>query len=51
MALSVASYGKILSYVAIREKISEGWDLNRSGKPTTAPKEVADGYLLPIRGY
>jgi len=51
MALSAASYGKILSHAARGERIPEGWALNKYGKPTTSPKEAAEGYLLPIGGY
>ncbi|MEM1794961.1 MAG: Ldh family oxidoreductase [Sulfolobales archaeon] len=51
MALSVASYGKILSHAARGERIPEGWALNKYGKPTTSPEEAVEGYLLPIGGY
>ncbi len=52
MALSVTSFGKVLSSIYRNEKISEGKILDFEGKPTLDPEDLLKGgSLLPIGGY
>jgi LDH2 family malate/lactate/ureidoglycolate dehydrogenase len=50
MALSAVSMGKIRSAEAAGQSIPEGWAVNKSGTPTTDPKEAIAGMLLPAAG-
>lgn len=50
LSTSAVAKGKIYQYAARGEPIPEGWALDRSGKPTTDPREAIEGILLPMAG-
>jgi len=51
LATSVAAWGKIQSAIDKDESIPEGWLLDAEGHPTTDPRDVRGGTLLPFGGY
>ena len=51
IATSASSAGKINQALKKRERIPEGWALDRKGNPTTDPKEALQGFLLPMAGH
>lgn len=52
MSTSVVSHGKIiLADKEGKERIPEGWAVDREGNPTTKTKEALEGALLPFGGY
>jgi len=51
LATSVAAWGKIQSAIDKDEPIPEGWLLDAEGHPTTDPRDVRGGTLLPFGGY
>jgi len=50
MSTSVVARGKIVLALEKREKIPEGWAVNKRGQPTTDPQEALAGALLPLGG-
>ena len=51
LALTTVIRGKIMLAAQRRERIPEGWALDRDGKPTTDPKEAIEhGSMFPIGG-
>lgn len=54
LSLSVAARGKILEAARTGKAISEGWAVDRHGRPTTDPNAALEGALLPaggVKGY
>lgn len=50
MATSVVAKGKVNLYDKLGKKIPEGWIIDKDGNPTTDPKDVVEGALLPFGG-
>ncbi|MFO7696184.1 MAG: Ldh family oxidoreductase [Anaerolineae bacterium] len=50
-ATSVAAWGKIQSAIDKNESIPEGWLLDAEGHPTTDPRDVRGGTLLPFGAH
>jgi LDH2 family malate/lactate/ureidoglycolate dehydrogenase len=50
MATSAVAAGKISLAVSRGESIPPGWVIDRDGKPTTDPKQLKTGALLPLGG-
>jgi LDH2 family malate/lactate/ureidoglycolate dehydrogenase len=49
LATCAAAYGKIEIAVRAKERIPEGWAIDRDGKPTTDPQAMIDGgAILPL---
>lgn len=51
MAISVAARAKIRNAAKTGQAIPGTWATDRTGRPTTDPKEALDGFLLPIGGH
>lgn len=51
MAMSIVALGKIVLAARKKEKIPEGWAINKEGKITTDPDEALKGFVLPMGGY
>ena len=54
MAMSVSSRGRIRQMAEKKQKMPDGWALDRQGRPTTDPMEGLKGVVLPMgqhKGY
>ena len=51
ISTTVTAMGKVTMAMDNGKTIPLGWALDKNGKPTTDPKEVREGSLLPIGGY
>jgi LDH2 family malate/lactate/ureidoglycolate dehydrogenase len=51
MAMSQAAVGKVGTWLREGREIPEGWGLNSEGRPTTDPKEILAGAVLPFGGH
>lgn len=54
IATSATAVGTAAKTIAQKGKIPEGWVLNKEGNPTTDPRDLVEGWLLPMaehKGY
>ncbi len=51
IAMSVVAQGKVALAIAEGKPHPQGWMLNKQGKPTTDPKEAAEGFAVAIAGH
>jgi LDH2 family malate/lactate/ureidoglycolate dehydrogenase len=51
IATTVASHGSIRVKEQAGEPMPEGWVIDSNGNPITDPRQVDEGFLVPIGGY